>query len=101
MHSFRLFFCKQMQALQNLLDYLFDVELQMDIESKNTANNHHRQDMGNKVSVAAGAGDTNTWGGIIQFYWDNILENCLDGSHHVRHSSLKVHVTLFPSQIRI
>jgi len=80
----------KMQALQNLLDYLFDVELQMDIESKNTANNHHRQDMGNKVSVDAGAGDTNTWGGIIQFYWDNILENCLDGSYHVRHSSLKI-----------
>jgi hypothetical protein len=43
-----------------------------------------------KVPVAAGAGDTNICGGIIQLYWSSILERCLDTNDQVRQSALKV-----------
>jgi cohesin loading factor subunit SCC2 len=42
------------------------------------------------VPVAAGAGDTNICGGIIQLYWSSILERCLDTNDQVRQSALKV-----------
>lgn len=59
------------------------------------------------VPVAAGAGDSNIAGGIIQLHWELILERCLDMNQHVRLSALKVEhasilrqcpcVRLFPS----
>jgi len=42
------------------------------------------------VPVAAGAGDTNICGGIIQLYWSSILDRCLDTNDQVRQSALKV-----------
>lgn len=45
---------------------------------------------GSEVPVAAGAGDTNICGGIIQLYWSSILERCLDTNDHVRQCALKV-----------
>lgn len=45
---------------------------------------------GTSVPVAAGAGDTNICGGIVQLYWDHILGRCLDVDDIVRQSALKV-----------
>ncbi|KAH0969516.1 hypothetical protein GBA52_028601 [Prunus armeniaca] len=45
---------------------------------------------GNAVSVAAGAGDTNICGGIVQLYWDNMLARCLDLNEQVSQSALKI-----------
>ncbi|CAM6093121.1 unnamed protein product [Calypogeia fissa] len=75
----------KMQMLRNFSDYLLDVEEKMGIGE---VENH---DTGSKaVPVAAGAGDSNICGGIIQLHWDQILERCLDSSIQVRQSSLKV-----------
>lgn len=84
------FFSHQTQALQNLYEYLLDAETKMgtDCGSKNATS--HAEDAGNKVPVAAGAGDTNICGGIVQLYWNSILERCLDGNDQIRQTSLKV-----------
>ncbi|KAK7316299.1 hypothetical protein VNO77_35233 [Canavalia gladiata] len=80
----------KIQALQNMLEYLLDAESQMgmDTADENTANNSAGAGQG--VAVAAGAGDTNICGGIVQLYWDNILGRCLDFSEQVRQSALKI-----------
>lgn len=78
-----------MQALQNIYEYLLDAESQMGTEkTSNVAS--HPMDAGHSVPVAAGEGDTNICGGIIQLYWDNILGRCLDENEQVRLSAVKV-----------
>ncbi|XWS32952.1 hypothetical protein CRYUN_Cryun22dG0035000 [Craigia yunnanensis] len=76
----------KMQALQNLLEYLLDAESQMGIDKAV----HYSVEGGHSVPVAAGAGDTNICGGIVQLYWDNILGRCLDFNEEVRQSALKI-----------
>lgn len=78
-----------MQALQNLYEYLLDAEAQMGTEvTTNEANCTNESSQ--SVPVAAGAGDTNMCGGIVQLYWDKILERCLDQNEQVRQTALKV-----------
>ncbi|KAJ4973526.1 hypothetical protein NE237_006700 [Protea cynaroides] len=78
----------KMQSLQNLYEYLLDAESKMG--SEKTANNDHHPEGGRSVPVAAGAGDTNICGGIIQLYWNNILDRCLDVNDRIRQSALKI-----------
>ncbi|XP_058184765.1 sister chromatid cohesion protein SCC2 isoform X2 [Rhododendron vialii] len=79
----------KMQALQNIYEYLLDAESQMGTEkTSNVAG--HPMDAGHSVPVAAGEGDTNICGGIIQLYWDNILGRCLDENEQVRQSAVKI-----------
>lgn len=79
-----------MQALQNLHEYLLDAESQLGTDNTNKAPAQYVEENGNKVPVAAGAGDTNICGGIIQLYWNHILERCLDANDQVRQFALKV-----------
>ncbi|XAR51675.1 hypothetical protein NMG60_11006373 [Bertholletia excelsa] len=80
----------KMQTLQNIYEYLLDAESQMGVDK--TSNNvvGDSVDVGQSVPVAAGAGDTNICGGIIQLYWDNILGRCLDVNEQVRQSAVKI-----------
>ncbi|KAF7851562.1 hypothetical protein BT93_L3652 [Corymbia citriodora subsp. variegata] len=79
----------KMQALQNVYEYLLDAEAQMGTEvTSNEAN--YTNDSSQSVPVAAGAGDTNMCGGIVQLYWDRILERCLDQNAQVRQTALKI-----------
>ncbi|KAA8530427.1 hypothetical protein F0562_005136 [Nyssa sinensis] len=80
----------KMQALQNMYEYLLDAESQLgtDKASDNVAT--CSVDGGHRVPVAAGAGDTNICGGIVQLYWDSILGRCLDVNEQVRQSALKI-----------
>ncbi|TKY50194.1 Nipped-B protein [Spatholobus suberectus] len=80
----------KIQGLQNMYEYLLDAESQMgtDKDDENVAG--YSVGAGQSVPVAAGAGDTNICGGIVQLYWDNILGRCLDFSKQVRQSALKI-----------
>lgn len=84
-----------------MYEYLVDAESEMGTDK--TSNNvvHYSIEGddnepvgGNSVPVAAGAGDTNICGGIVQLYWDYILGRCLDVNEHVRQSALKVRTWL-------
>ncbi len=79
----------QMQMLQNLYEYLLDAESQLGMD-KSGGDVAFDSLGGSSVPVAAGAGDTNICGGIVQLYWDKILGRCLDGNEQVRQSALKV-----------
>ncbi len=82
---------QQIQMLQNFSDYLLDVEEKMVVtEGKDDKANGEKHETGNTVPVAAGAGDSNICGGIIQLHWDQILERCLDLKELVRQAALKV-----------
>jgi len=85
----------QMQALQNMYEYLLDAEKQLGSEkaSDNTVNSVEQG--GHNVPVAAGAGDTNICGGIVQLFWDKILGRCLDFDDQIRQTSLKVRLFFF------
>lgn len=74
------------------MEYLLDAESQLgtDKDDENVAS--YSVGGGQSVPVAAGAGDTNICGGIVQLYWDNILGRCLDFSEQVRQSALKVRI---------
>ncbi|XP_074301970.1 sister chromatid cohesion protein SCC2-like isoform X1 [Silene latifolia] len=80
----------KLQVLQNIYDYLLEAESQLgsDTVGDNVADNS--QDGSSVVPEAAGAGDTNICGGIVQLYWENILERCLDTNEQVRQSGLKI-----------
>lgn len=81
-----------MQSLQNMYEYLLDAESRMvpdKASDDNNQNDNHSTD-GASVPVAAGAGDTNICGGIVQLYWDSILGRSLDANEHVRQAALKV-----------
>ncbi|GKV08789.1 hypothetical protein SLEP1_g20372 [Rubroshorea leprosula] len=80
----------KMQVLQNLYEYLLDAESQMGTDKANDDAVHRSVEGGHSVPVAAGAGDTNICGGIVQLYWDNILGRCLDINEQVRQSALKI-----------
>lgn len=80
----------QMQALQNMYEYLLDAESQMGTDKASNNEIQYTVEGGQAVPVAAGAGDTNICGGIIQLYWDNILGRCLDTNEQVRQTALKV-----------
>lgn len=74
-----------MQMLRNFSDYLIDVEEKMgEIDENGKIHGD------NAVPVAAGAGDSNICGGVIQLHWDLILERCLDLNEEVRQTALKV-----------
>nr|XP_043640101.1 sister chromatid cohesion protein SCC2 isoform X2 [Erigeron canadensis] len=79
----------KMQSLQNLYEYLLDSERQMEDDKAEADSIIHNADAGS-VPVAAGAGDTNICGGIIQLYWNSILGRCLDADEDVRQSALKI-----------
>lgn len=79
-----------MQALQNMYEYLLDAESQMGTDKASNDEIQYTVEGGQAIPVAAGAGDTNICGGIIQLYWDNILGRCLDTNEQVRQSALKV-----------
>ncbi|KAB2011309.1 hypothetical protein ES319_D09G010600v1 [Gossypium barbadense] len=80
----------KMQMLQNLLEYLLDAESQMETDKASDDQVQYTVEGGHSVPVAAGAGDTNICGGIVQLYWDNILGRCLDFNEEVRQSALKI-----------
>lgn len=79
----------KMQALQNMYEYLLDAEIQMGTVKVNNAVSY-AVESGESVPVAAGAGDTNICGGIVQLYWDNILGRCLDVNDQIRQIALKI-----------
>ncbi|XP_074560939.1 sister chromatid cohesion protein SCC2 isoform X1 [Curcuma longa] len=78
------------QALQNLYEYLLDAETKFSSDTGNNNEIPHFEGSRNAVPVAAGAGDTNICGGIIQLYWNNILEICLDVDDQIRQTALKI-----------
>ncbi|KAK9118958.1 hypothetical protein Scep_017051 [Stephania cephalantha] len=80
----------KMQALQNMYEYLLDAESQMGTDKAGSTKASYPEERGNGVPVAAGAGDTNICGGIIQLYWDGILGRCLDMNEQVRQTALKI-----------
>lgn len=80
----------KIQALQNMFEYLLDAEGQMGTDNASHNVSNLSVGAGQSVPVAAGAGDTNICGGIIQLYWDNILGRCLDFNEQVRQSALKI-----------
>ncbi|KNA11489.1 hypothetical protein SOVF_134510 isoform B [Spinacia oleracea] len=80
----------KLQALQNMYDYLLDAESQLGSDTVEDNVVDCSEDGGSVVPVAAGAGDTNICGGIVQLYWNHILERCLDTNEQIRQSSLKI-----------
>uniref|UniRef100_A0A0D9WUQ6 Sister chromatid cohesion protein n=1 Tax=Leersia perrieri TaxID=77586 RepID=A0A0D9WUQ6_9ORYZ len=80
----------KIQGLQNLFEYLRDAESQLNTESTAKPTVPYATNGGTEVPVAAGAGDTNICGGIIQLYWNSILERCLDINDQVRQTALKI-----------
>ncbi|KAM0009442.1 putative chromatin regulator PHD family [Helianthus debilis subsp. tardiflorus] len=79
----------KMQSLQNLYEYLLDAERQMENDKGGDDTAAYNTAAGS-VPCAAGAGDTNICGGIIQLYWNSILGRCLDADEDVRQSALKI-----------
>ncbi|KAK7271858.1 hypothetical protein RJT34_28101 [Clitoria ternatea] len=80
----------KIQALQNMFEYLLDAESQMETDTADENVADYSIGARKSVPVAAGAGDTNICGGIVQLYWDNVLGRCLDFSEQVRQSALKI-----------
>lgn len=80
----------KMQSLQNIYEYLLDAEKQMGVVPANKEEVNGSADGGHSVPVAAGAGDTNICGGIVQLYWDAILGRSLDANEEVRQLALKI-----------
>ncbi|KAF9624141.1 hypothetical protein IFM89_008079 [Coptis chinensis] len=88
----------KLQSLQNVYEYLLDAESQMGKDKVDNNVIQAPEEGGRSVPVAAGAGDTNICGGIVQLYWDGILGRCLDMNEQVRQSALKF-LTYPPMQI--
>ncbi|XP_011098733.1 nipped-B-like protein isoform X2 [Sesamum indicum] len=80
----------KMQSLQNMYEYLLDAERQMEPDKAGNTEVTRPNDGVHSVPVAAGAGDTNICGGIVQLYWDIILGRSLDVNEHVRQAALKI-----------
>jgi len=91
----KLFAVNQIQGLQNMYEYLLDAESQMGTDKGDDNVAGYTVGAGQIVPVAAGAGDTNICGGIVQLYWDNILGRCLDFNEQVRQSALKVRSSFY------
>lgn len=88
-----------MQVLQNIYEYLLDAETQLGSDEVTKNAIPYPENAGNSVPVAAGAGDTNICGGIIQVYWNGILERCLDVNEQVRVTALKVRINYFSPRL--
>ncbi|KAL0681088.1 hypothetical protein Bca4012_047935 [Brassica carinata] len=80
----------KMQGLQNMYDYLIDAEKQLGSDKPVDITVNPVEQGGHTVPVAAGAGDTNICGGIVQLYWDKILGRCLDCDDQIRQIALKI-----------
>ncbi|XP_073147222.1 sister chromatid cohesion protein SCC2 isoform X2 [Henckelia pumila] len=80
----------KLQSLQNIYEYLLHAESQLEPDKVSKNEVSHSTDGAQSVPVAAGAGDTNICGGIVQLYWDNILGRCLDVNEQVRQAALKI-----------
>ncbi|CAH9092561.1 unnamed protein product [Cuscuta epithymum] len=80
----------KIQSLQNMYEYLLDAESQMGEDKTGESEVNKSTDSSHCVPVAAGAGDTNICGGIVQFFWDKILGRSLDVNKEVRQSALKI-----------
>ncbi|KAK4768597.1 hypothetical protein SAY87_003738 [Trapa incisa] len=81
----------KMQALENMYEYLLDAESQMGTEKTvDTAAQCPQEGNSTTVPVAAGAGDSNICGGIIQLYWNKILDRCIDFNEQVCQTVLKI-----------
>ncbi|RZC88852.1 hypothetical protein C5167_031227 [Papaver somniferum] len=80
----------KMQALQNVYEYLLESESEMGTDKTASSTTTQYADAAQNVPVAAGAGDTNICGGIVQLYWDSILKVCLDMNEQVRQSAVKI-----------
>ncbi|GBG74809.1 hypothetical protein CBR_g19320 [Chara braunii] len=80
----------KVQTLKNFLEYLLDVEASMEALARDSFANGVVQQQDGYVPDAAGAGDNNICGGIIQLYWEEILDACINMNDDVRHSSLKI-----------
>ncbi|KAL1205894.1 Sister chromatid cohesion protein SCC2 [Cardamine amara subsp. amara] len=80
----------KMQALQNMFEYLLDAEKQLGSDKVSDTTVDPIEQGGHTVPVAAGAGDTNICGGIVQLYWDKILGRCLDFDDQIRQTALKI-----------
>ena len=74
----------QIQGLQNMFKYLLEAESQMGTDKNDENVVGYSVGVGHSVPVAAGVGDTNICGCIVQLYLDNILDRCLDFSEQVR-----------------
>uniref|UniRef100_A0A7N0V3E0 Sister chromatid cohesion protein n=1 Tax=Kalanchoe fedtschenkoi TaxID=63787 RepID=A0A7N0V3E0_KALFE len=96
----------KVQALQSIYEYLLHAEAQLAAATEKGSNiavhtaaesykgNYVVDEVvsldGTSVPVAAGAGDTNICGGIVQLYWERILVRCLDVDELVRQTALKI-----------
>ncbi|CAA3017388.1 nipped-B isoform X1 [Olea europaea subsp. europaea] len=80
----------KMQSLQNMYEYLLDAESQMETDKARANEVTHPIEGGHSVPVAAGAGDTNICGCIVQLYWDKILTRSLDANVQIRQAALKI-----------
>ncbi|KAJ3669807.1 hypothetical protein LUZ60_010131 [Juncus effusus] len=87
----------KIQSLENMYEYLIDAESQLSGDgttgTKNPNKNNNNNSVPNgtsQVPSAAGAGDTNICGGIIQLYWNSVLSRCLDSTDQVRQNALKI-----------
>ncbi|KAK6129314.1 hypothetical protein DH2020_037023 [Rehmannia glutinosa] len=76
--------------LKNMYEYLLDAESQMEPDKVSNNDVTHSVDGVHNVPVAAGAGDTNICGAIVQLYWRSILGRSLDVNEHVRQAALKI-----------
>ncbi|WCJ25615.1 PHD finger family protein [Euphorbia peplus] len=80
----------KIQSLQNMYEYLLDAESKMGTDKASDTINQPTVEVDRGVPVAAGAGDTNICGGIVQLYWDSILGTCLDFNEQIRQTALKI-----------
>lgn len=84
---------KQIQALQNIHEYLVDIDGEMVTEAQKGSANKGAGGAGHEVPVVAGSSDSNICGGIIQLHWNSILDDCLDVNEQVRQAALKVELS--------
>ncbi|CAI9780691.1 unnamed protein product [Fraxinus pennsylvanica] len=80
----------KMQSLQNMYEYLLDAESQMETDKARANEVTHPIEGSHSVPVAAGAGDTNICGCIVQLYWDKMLTRSLDANVQIRQAALKI-----------
>eukprot|EP00850_Spirogloea_muscicola_P009938 SM000057S18368 [mRNA] locus=s57:218809:228803:+ [translate_table: standard] len=82
----------KIQTLKILSDYLHDWEEKMGLALEEPGKEDDDDVFASRgpVSIAAGAGDSNACGGIVQLHWDSILRCCLDLKADVRQAALKV-----------
>ncbi|CAN6477261.1 unnamed protein product [Victoria cruziana] len=80
----------RLKALQNIHEYLVDIDGEMVTEAQKGSANKGAGGAGHEVPVVAGSSDSNICGGIIQLHWNSILDDCLDVNEQVRQAALKI-----------